>query len=98
MVELLSLAMADGSRKFGDLPQTKMWNTLRDHIERLDGAELTSFVCDRVTEAWIDFRYAGHEFSINDQLATYWFFVTDPDCPDEILKSVLDHFGELLLT
>jgi hypothetical protein len=44
----------------------------------------------------IDFTYAGHSFSINDQFGRYWFFVQAADCPDDLLRAVLAHFGQLL--
>jgi hypothetical protein len=94
--ELLNLSMNDGSRHFGDLPQTVLWYELRDHIEKLDGAAITYFVTDNVTEAWIDFVYRGYQFSVNDQFGDYWFFVDDPECPDEILRAVLSHCKLLL--
>jgi hypothetical protein len=93
---LLSLIMNDGSRHFGDLPQTALWYELRDHIGKLDGAAITGFVTDHVTEAWIDFTYRGHQFSVNDQYGDYWFFVDDPRCPDYILRAVLSHCQSLL--
>jgi hypothetical protein len=89
--KLLNSSMNDGSRHFGDLPQTVLWYELRDHIERLDGAKVTDFVTDHITEAWIDFSYRGYRFSVNDQFGDYWFFVEDPNCPDEILNAVLSH-------
>jgi len=93
---LINLIMHDGSLHFGDLPQTMLWYAVRDHVARLPGAALTGFVADDVTEAWIDFTYRGHTFSINDQLGDYWFFVKDPACPDDVLSEVLSHFAELL--
>jgi hypothetical protein len=93
---LINLIMHDGSRHFGDLPQTRMWYAIRDHVERLPGAVLTGFITDGITEAWIDFTYREHAFSINDQFGDYWFFVNDPGCPDDILSDVLGHFAELL--
>ena len=95
-VKLLNIEMKDGSRHFGDLPQTVLWHQMRNHIEKLKGAEVTHFLTDNVTEAWIDFSYRGHHFSVNDQFGNYWFFVNDPTCPDEILEAVLSHC-ELLL-
>jgi hypothetical protein len=83
--------MRDGSSHFGDLPQTILWYELRDHIKKLNGAEITDFITDGVTEAWIDFSYRGHHFSVNDQFGTYWFFVNDRTCPYEILEEVLSH-------
>jgi hypothetical protein len=94
--ELLTLIMNDGSRQFGELPQIVLWQELRDHITRLDGAEVTGFITDNVTEAWIDFSYRGYLFSVNDQFGNYWFFVDDPKCPDEVLKAVLSHCKLLL--
>lgn len=90
--------MRDGSRNFADLPQTQLWYAVRDHISALPGACLTSFITDGVTEAWIDFTYRNHHFSINDQYGDYWFFVKDPKCPDEILEEVYEHFHKLLVT
>jgi hypothetical protein len=93
--KLLSIVMKDGSRHFGDLPQTVLWHDLHDHIEKLDDAAVTDSVTDNVTEAWIDF-YRGCCFSVNDQFGDYWFFVDDPKCPDEILEAVLSHCDLLL--
>lgn len=96
MVSILDLRMADGSRHFGDLPATQDWFAVRAHVAALPGAVLTEFVCDGVTEAWIDFNFRGQHFSMNDQMGEYWFFVRDPGCPDEILALVLTHFSLLL--
>jgi hypothetical protein len=93
---LFDIRMHSGARHFADLPQTTSWYDVRDHVERLPGATLTGFVTDHVTEAWIDFTYAGYEFSINDQFGDYWFFVRDPACPDAVLLRVLTHFEHLL--
>lgn len=89
--------MHDGSRNFGELRQTASWYEVRDHISVLEDAELTRFVCDDITEAWICFRYRGHDFSINDKFGDYWFFVQDPACPDLILHTVIEHFREILV-
>jgi len=83
--------MHNGSRHFGDLPQSIGWNRLRKHIKRLKGAEVTNFITDNITEAWIDFTYRGQQFSVNNQLGRYWFFVEDPKCSDMILEAVLRH-------
>ncbi len=94
--QLLNCIMNDGSRHFGELPQTVLWYEMRDYIRELPGAVLTNFITDHVTEAWIDFTYSGHEFSINDQFGDYWFFVKDPTCPEDILRDVLAHFWSFL--
>jgi hypothetical protein len=88
--------MHDGSRQFGSLPQNLLWHPVRDHVQNLPGAALTEFVCDDVTEAWIDFTYEGHAFTINDQFGEYAFFVADPACRDDVLVAVLGHFERLL--
>ena len=90
--------MNDGSRKFAELPQTKLWHDLRDHLQALDGAVITDFLTDGITEAWIDFTYRGHSFTINDQFGYYWFFVDDPTCPDEILALIVSYCERLLTT
>ena len=94
--ELLNIIMHDGSRQFGDLPQSATWYKLRRHIARLEGATVTDFVTDHVTEAWIDFSFHGHQFSINNQWGGYWFFVKDAYTPNEILEAVLSHCRSLL--
>jgi hypothetical protein len=57
----------------------------------LDGAQVTGFLTDNITEVWIDFTYLGHQFTINNQFGNYWFFVDNPQCSDEILQTVLGH-------
>jgi hypothetical protein len=96
MIALLDFRMKDGSRHFAELPQTRLWDDVRDHVSSLAGARLTGFVCDYVTQAWIDFTYCGQSFSINDQLGDYWFFVSDPTCPADLLTDVGAHFARLL--
>jgi len=96
MIPLLDIRMNDGSRHFAALPQTRLWYDVRDHVSSLAGAALTGFLCDKVTEAWIDFTYEGQSFTINDQLGEYWFFVNDPTCPADVLTEVATHFAHLL--
>jgi hypothetical protein len=93
---LTNLRMTDGSRLFATLPMTVLWDRVHDHVAKLEGADQSGFLCDGVTEAWIDFRYCNHAFTINDQFDEYWLFVDDPACPDEILFSVIGHFEALL--
>ncbi len=95
MVALLHVPMHDGSRQFAELPLRADWYEMRDHLLRLPGATLTKFLCDGVTEAWIDFAYEGHAFTINDQFGAYWFFVADPACPEALLRAVIDHVDQL---
>lgn len=86
----------DGARQFLSLPQSQLWYAVRDHVAKLNGATLTGFVCDDVTEAWIDFTCQEHSFTINDQYGEYWFFANDPECPESILRLVAAHFAKLL--
>jgi hypothetical protein len=100
-VRVIDMRMHDGSRHFGDIPEnydpaSPEWHRIKAHVPELSGAALTGFVTDDVTEAWIDFSFRGHEFSINNQHAFWWFFVNDPECPEELLVTVLDHFEVLL--
>jgi hypothetical protein len=97
VVAVLNLAMLDGSRKFGELAQRVDWYAVRDHVLRLPGASLIEFSCDGVTEAWVDFAYGGNAFTINDQFEEYWFFVSDPACPETLLRTVLEHFESLIV-
>jgi hypothetical protein len=96
MVHLIDHRMQDGSRYFVALPQNASCYEVRDYVATIPGSQLTGFLCDDVTEAWIDFRYQRHRFTINDQLGEYWFFVEDPDCPDDILEDVVGRFTNFL--
>ena len=96
MLNLTRTIMHDGSRCFLSLRPQADWYAVRDHVSRLAGAELTGFLTDEITEAWIDFSYSGYEFNINDAPGDYWFFVGDAECPDATLRIVATHFAELL--
>jgi hypothetical protein len=62
MPRIFDMRMADGSRHFAELSETKNEYAVRDHLAKLDGATLTGFVTDDVTEAWMDvtFRVTVH--------------------------------------
>ena len=94
--DLFDMRMNDGSRHFADMPEAVFFDELADHAEKLENVEITEFITDGVVEMWLDFEYHWHKFSVNNQLGDYWFFVEDPDCPDEILLEVCDHFRKLL--
>lgn len=88
--------MHDGSRQFAALPESVSWEQLRDHLARLEGVVVTDFITDHVVEAWIDFSYRGHDFTVNNQFGEYWFFVEDPACDSEILLAIVAHCQRLL--
>ena len=92
----MNIIMNDGSRQFGELPQSATWYKLRQHIGELDGASVTEFITDHVTEAWIDFSFRGYQFTVNNQFGNYWFFANDAQAPDEMLETVLFHCRSLL--
>ncbi len=93
---LSSELMNDGSRHFASMPRRAGSFRMRRHLSKLDGAEETDFITDRAFDWWLDFMYEGHEFTLNEQLGNYWFIVSDPQCPDEILMAVVQHFEKLL--
>lgn len=92
---LFDFRMKDGSRNFADLPEIAYFNELRSHARKLAGSSEAGFATDWVTEVWLDFEYRGHRFSINNQMGEYWFFVEDPNCPDDILVEVVRHFESI---
>lgn len=96
MPTIFNMTMNDGSRHFVALPESESWYDLRDYITKLPGAVVTEFVTDHITEAWIDFTYCEHLFSVNNQYGDYWFFVQDPTCSDEILLEVARYCAEFL--
>lgn len=95
-MQLENTRMHDGSRLFATLPECEPWGTLSEHVVTLKGATITSFLTDNVTEVWIDFEFADHRFSINNQFGEYYFFVDDPSCKDEVLNRVAEHCSRLL--
>lgn len=94
--KLFDIRMNDGSRNFADLPESIFFDKLHEHAKAFINAEVTGFVTDWVTEVWLDFEYRGNKFSINNQMGEYWFFVENPNCPDEVLLEVLEYFEILL--
>ena len=95
-ITLLHQTMHDGSRMFAALPESESWHRLRDHISQLAGAQVTDFITDEITEAWIDFTYRGYSLTVNNQFGEFWFFVRDPNCADDILSEVVRHCETLL--
>lgn len=94
-IELLNIIAFDGSRHFLALPETKSAHYLLLLIFKLWGAYPTACVSGFL-EFWIDFRYKGQKFSINNQYGEIWFFVADSSCPEALLCKVAKHFDRHL--
>ena len=90
--QIFDIRMRDGSRQFADVPERVFPSQLCKIIAKLPGAEIVEFVASVAQiEAWIDFRYRGFDFAVNNQNCEYWLFVRQPECPDEILREVAAH-------
>ena len=92
---LIEIKMDDGSRHFYDHPAAISWDDLLDHLETLDGLEITGLVTDDVVETWADFDYREKAFSINEQDGVFRFFSEDGYCPEDILLDVVEHCGKI---
>ena len=88
--------MNDDSKNFAEFPETVFFDQLRDHAAKLRGAKITDFLTDWVTEVWLDFEFRKQNFSVNNQMGNYWFFVENANCADDILLEVTNHFSKLL--
>ncbi len=94
-VELTDFRMNDGWRKFASLPMTVYPRTLMAHIASLPGAVVTHLIdAMPIDGSWIDFEFGGHRFSATDQYGEFWFMVEDPRCPDETLRTVIEHCAQ----
>ncbi|HEY0658408.1 MAG TPA: hypothetical protein VGD05_08035 [Pyrinomonadaceae bacterium] len=93
--DFLETKMNDGSRHFVDMPAVVFFDDFYDHTEKLEGAQITEFLTDGVVEMWLDFKFRGHKFTVNNQFGDYWFFVENPECPEEILLEVIEHYRKL---
>ena len=95
-MKLIDIRMNDGSRQFAVLPESAEWHQLYDHIATLEGAVVLEMLTDGAADMWLDFDYGGQRFTVNSQFGEYWFFVQDPDAPDEVLEQVAAHCAQLL--
>jgi len=96
LYDLLEIKLNDGSRHFVDLPEVVFFDDFYDYTEELEGVEITEYITDGVIGMWLDFEFCGHKFSVTNQFGDYWFFVEDPECPDEILLEIIEHYRQLL--
>lgn len=95
-MELLDDRMHDGSRNFlllpvGSTPPIR----LLFRVFTLWGAYPTAYI-PSLSESWIDFKYRKHCFSINNQNGDFWFFVKDPECSNDLVREVAEHFRAVL--
>jgi hypothetical protein len=95
-MQLIDRRIEDGSRHFVSLPHSRTWEELCEHILLMPGAEITNFVVAGVTEAWMEFTFRAHRFSVKDRSGEFCFLVRDPQCPDLSLYEVASHCEELL--
>jgi hypothetical protein len=95
-MKLIDVRTADGSRHFACLRRTATWQAVGGHLALLPGAEVLNFIVHGVAEAWLDFAYHQHRFSIRQHGEECWFSVRDPQCSDLRLYQVAAHFEALL--
>ncbi|WP_428305133.1 hypothetical protein [Lacipirellula sp.] len=82
-------------RTFAELPLIRPWQSLRQHLTWLEGAEETWFACkDGI--CWLHFDYSFHSFQIYEHGTRVELSVTDAACPERILSEVAQHFAALL--
>ncbi len=96
MGDLLNRQLRDGSRVFGELPLRASLVQVRDHALRLPRATIVGFASGHVPEAWIDFEWEGHTFTIDDRPSAYLLSVADGACDEALLGTVLAHFEQLV--
>lgn len=88
MAELMNLLMEDGSRCFAFEPEAGVWDVAA-HVRGLPGAVVTKHdAFPAVGQAWMDFDFSGHTFSIEIDEMACSLYVRDPSCSDEILLQV----------
>lgn len=88
-IRLLNHIANDGSRQFAAIPARIGWDAMRQQLALQPDVTVTSFITDGVTQATMDFDFRGHQFTMDSQYGEYWIFVSDPDCPDELLITLL---------
>jgi hypothetical protein len=63
---------------------------MKSYLEKLDGLNITTYAQVMTCETTIEFEYKGHQF-ITDNAYMVWSFITDQDCPDEIISGIIEH-------
>ncbi len=95
MLTLIDHRTADGSRHFARLVTVAPWERVRQHVRRLENAELINSVDPPGPRAWLDFSYRGHRFLVHEQGRHVDLLVRNPLCCDLILYQVGSHFLRL---
>lgn len=85
-----------GSRHFLSLPETIYPEDLVKRINSHTDLRVTNFIYS-VPESWIDFEFRARQFTINTQFGEYWFFVSDPECPIDILTDLRERVIRIMV-
>jgi hypothetical protein len=87
----------NNARHFVDFPvELAFFDEFADHLEDLEGAEITEFDVNGIVDMSLMFEYRENQFLIDIYFDDYRFFVEDAKCPEEILLEIIDHFRKLL--
>jgi hypothetical protein len=95
-MDLLNITMNDGSRQFLSLPQSIDFVDVHRRLKKRRGIRFTRFLVNPAGLVWMDFDFRNHHFSLTCQRNHFWFFVTDPVCPDDILLELSSHCASFL--
>ena len=96
MIDELKAKLPENARHFVDFPEVIFFDEFHDHLEKLVGAEVTEFLMDGTLEIWLEFTFLDNKFFVNNRFGDYWFFAEDPECPEDILLGIANHFRTLL--
>jgi hypothetical protein len=95
-IPITDLHMHDGSRHFLSLPESILPCALVERMRANPEFQMTGFL-EGALEAWIDFEFQGHKFSVNNQFGEFWFFVADAACPVDLLTEIQRRFAGFLV-
>ena len=82
-------------RTFAELPLTRPWQSVRQHLSWLDGAEEAEFAC-KGGICWLTFNYAFQSFQFCEHGTRLELSVANSACPERIIAEVTEHFTMLL--
>lgn len=85
------------TRHFVDFPvELAFFDDFADHLEELEGAEITEFDVDGIVDMALKFQFRENQFLVDIYFDDYRFFVVDENCPEGILIEIIGHFRKLL--